>query len=216
MYLLMLGTDTWELSGIANYLDPSSEGAGASAVAQSLVLIDQHVDQILSSDCQANVVIVPILAVDSAGFYSVPSNALISSLQNYLNARKEVTQTVVVTSGGNFLVSAWITVRIGIYTGYSPSQVQVAAQAVVNGLLRGRQFGVSLYVSDVWKAVFGIAGVGFVNVVINGYTTVAGGSTILTDQLDVSGNLIITTSQVITLGNVTINTPEILPAGASG
>ena len=171
------------------------------SVGTAVEEINKHVDALLSSDCKANLVVVPILARDAAGFYAAPSTTLIQSLQNHLDGRKEVTQTVSVTSGAPFLVAPTIVVRIGITVGISTQVTKSAAEAVVDGVLRGRKFGKSLYITDLSTPLRAIAGVSFANVTL----TDSGGGT-----LDGNGNLIITASQVITKGVVTVQTPEVL------
>jgi copper chaperone CopZ len=200
------------LEGVADQLDPALPGAAALTISDSLMKIEQHVDKILAADCKSNLVVVPILARDAAGFYSAPSNALVQSLQDYLDARKEVTQTVAVTNGGNFLVKAVLTIRVGVLQGYSTSQTATAISAVADGLLRSRKFGESLYVSEVTDAILNVPGVEFTNVKINGYKTELGGSSVFVDLLDLDGNLVIPSSQVITKGDVTVLTPEIVPS----
>lgn len=214
MYLRLVGTQfdvtgstPSYLTGAAHYIDPAFvSSTGASAVSINLQAMDDHLDVILSADCKANLVTVPILARDAAGFYIKPSNSLLASLQAYLNARKEVTQTVVVTDGSFFLIEAVITIRVGVKLGFSTSQVGAAVTSVVDGILRGRQFGASLYVSDLTTPILNVTGVAFTNVVINGYSTIAGGChvfgpTATENLLDASGNLIIPTGLVITKGS---------------
>lgn len=175
-----------------------------ATVAQGLSDIFDHVDLILSADCQANLVTVPILARDGAGFYAAPSSSLIQALQAFLDARKEVTQTVVVSSGANFLVRAVIAARVGIRLGISAQVVKTAVETAIDGVLRDRAFGVNLYTSDVVDAVIGVAGVAFANINISGFLDLDG-VTVLTSRLDSNGNMIISAKEVITKGTVTVS-----------
>jgi hypothetical protein len=196
------------LQDAANALDPSLTGNTAADIANALQAIHDHVDQILAADCQANLVSVPILVRDAAGFYTIPSNALVDSLQTYLEARKEVTQTVRVVGGGDFLLFPVITARVGVLQGFSLEQTRTAVETAIDGVLRDREFGVDLFKSDLTTAILAIEGVAFTNVTVSGYTTLADTST-QTDLLDSDGNLIIEPSHVITKlpGSVTV-TPE--------
>jgi len=169
--------------------------------------INAHLDRVLASDCKANLVTVAILARDAGGFYTAPSTGLIDSLQTDLDARKEVTQSVAVTSGENSLVRPVITVRVGIFKNYSTAAIKTAVEAAVQGVLRGRAVGVSLYESDLDDVILAIDGVAFVNARISGHLD-TDGTTTLTSKLDASGNLIIEESEVITLGTITVN-PEV-------
>jgi len=185
------------LSDVADTIDPALANNAAATVTLALDTIDEHLDKILSADCKANLVTVPVLTRDAAGFYAEPSNGLIDSLETYLTARKEVTQTVEVVSGGKFLVYPWITARVGVDIGYSLEQVRTAGETAIDGVLKDREFGVSLYVSDLMDVILAVEGVSFANVTISGYTTLLS-STLQTDKLDSDGNLVIEESEVIT------------------
>jgi len=173
-----------------------------AAIDAACTEIYAHVDQILAADGQANLITVPILSKDSAGFYVPPSVTLLAALQGHLDARKGTTQTVSVVSGGAFLLPAVVALRVGVRSGYSAVLLQTAVEAAVNGILRGRRFGVPLYVSDVWRAAVSLMGVAFVNVTIDGHLS---GSSTLTDRLDASGNLIPLSGEIITKGTVSVS-----------
>jgi hypothetical protein len=177
-------------------------------VETALVGVNDHVDKILAADCKANLVTVPVLARDAGGFYAPPSISLISSLQDYLDVRKEVTQTVEVVSGEDFLIPAVVSLRIGVRTGFSESVTSTEVSTAVDGVLRDRRFGVSLFLSDVIDIVLLIDAVSFVNVTIQGHTDPIT-DTLSTLNLDANGNLIIETSEVITKGTVTITTEAV-------
>lgn len=167
--------------------------------------IDAHLDRVLASDCKANLVTVPILTRDAGGFYTAPSTGLIDSLQSYLDARKEVTQTVAVTSGENYLIPAVVRARVGVFSNYSLAVVKTAVESAIEGVLRDRQFGVALYESDLDDVILQIEGVAFINARLEGHLD-TDGSTILLGRLDADGNLIIEDSEVITRGTITVTT----------
>jgi hypothetical protein len=159
--------------------------------------IYNHVDVLLSDDCKSNLVTVPILTHDAAGFYTEPSLGLQQALQSYLDARKEVTQTVKVTNGKNYLVRPVLVIRAGVKLGYSLSVTKTAISTAVDGILRDRDFGASMYLSDFCQVIdTSVAGLAFLNVTIKGYNDKDG--TFLTDKLDGNGNLIINATEVIT------------------
>lgn len=178
-----------------------------TTIQAALDEIFAHVDSLLSADCKANLVTVPILTKDKAGFFAAPSNGLIRSLQDFLTARKEVTQTVQVTSGSNALVPAVIKARIGVDPSFSQSITKTAVEAAIDSVLRGRKFGVGLYLSDLYNAVDVITGVSFSDIQIIGPQ----------DRLDTgvggvpnpNGNLIINVDEVITKGTVTVTTETV-------
>lgn len=192
------------------------DGTVAASVGAELRNIFDHVDVLLAADCNANLVSVPILTKNSAGFYAGPTTGLQQALQAYLDARKEVTQTVKVTSGENSLRRPVIVLRVGVRLGYSESVVSAAVQTVVDGILRDRAFGASLYVSDLDVEVKdNVEGVAFVNSVISGWNDAD--SVFQTTELDSNGNLIILPSEVITkevrtgLPSLTVNTEIVTP-----
>jgi hypothetical protein len=198
--LTAAGSSVAPFTGLYASLSTISSNASLDLVqvTNDCTAIFNHVDLILSADCKSNLVSVPILARDAAGFYAAPSIGLIQSLQSYLDGIKEVTQTVKVSSGVNFLIPAAITVRIGISTGISETVTKATATTIIDGVLRDRSFGASLYVSDLDTPLKTIAGVQFVNVMINGYRP-SGSLIIKTDRLDANDNLIINSNEVITL-----------------
>lgn len=182
---------------VADEIDPMMANNSATSVFTALAAIYDHVDALLSVDCKANLISIPILVRDAAGFYTEPSMGLVAELNTYLEARKEVTQNPRVVSGGGFLVFPWLQIRAGFHRGYSLEQGRTAIEAAVDNVLRDRGFGVNLYESDLSKPIESIDGVAFVNVDILGYTTTAWTS-LQTDKLDAQGNLVILTSEVVT------------------
>lgn len=194
----------------AAYADAAAiEAVVVSGATSTYTLIDaacaslfDHVDGILADDCAANLITVPILARDAGGFLVAPSTTLVQSLQDYLHARREMTQTVRVVSGAEALVPVVLALRVGVRPGASQSLTETAVLVAVDGILRTRRFGESLYLSD-FRELGALDGVAFLNVTIAGYLD-RDGSTVLTDKLDVSGNLLVPRSEVITKGRVSI------------
>lgn len=190
------------LYGTSRQIDSAVETLDTSgdvtvSVGTELDNIFNHVDALLAADCSANLVSVPILTKNAAGFYAAPTLGLQQALQAYLDARKEVTQSVKVTSGEDKLRRPVINLRVGVALGYSESVVSAGVQTAVDGLLRDRLFGESLYVSDLDTEVRdNVAGVVFVNPVIAGWNDA--NEVLQTEGLDGDGNLIIQASEVIT------------------
>jgi hypothetical protein len=173
-------------------------GIGVGTINGTLDEIDEHVDAILSANCSANLVTVPILTRDASGFYVAPSLGLKQSLQTYLDARKAVTQTVQVTSGERSLIYAILDVQIGVRPGFSEQIARLAVESVLDNLLKNRLFGSSLYRSEITDGALTVAGVVFVNPAITGYLTADSPIIPLTTKLDTFGNLIILDSEVVT------------------
>ena len=185
----------------AAVVTPSSNSYTVIDLACSQIF--DHVDAFLASDCKANLVTVPVLARDAGGFYVAPSTTLLQALAAKLEACKELTQTIAVVSGAEFLVPAVISLRIGVLPGYSLSLLQSVGSTLVEGVLRGRRFRQSLYLSD-FPRFRDLQGVAFANLTIDGHYDLSGA--LLTTLLDESGNLVIGDSQVITKGRITVTT----------
>lgn len=163
--------------------------------------INQHVNAFLSADCKANLVLVPVLTVDADGFYVVPTNGLMKSLQTYLDKNKEVSQVVKVTGASDYLVPANLDVKCGILTGFVQATVIAQVQAALLGVLRGRSFGATLNLDELYGPIApstgSIQGLHSVNIKITNAT------------VDVDGNLPVTSSQVVTRGTMNV-TPFIV------
>jgi uncharacterized phage protein gp47/JayE len=142
-------------------------------------------------DARSNIITVPILSKDIDGFYTPPSQALIVALQTYLDARKEVTQSVVVSSGVSSLIYAALKVRLGIDPAFDLPTVQSDVTAKIDLILKDRKFGKSLFVKELYDAIDTVAGVKFSNVKITGFTGSLG-------NLDTDGNLIASQTGIIT------------------
>lgn len=173
-----------------------------TVVNEQMDNIYNHVDSWLSSNCNANLVQVPILGRDVDRFLVAPSQALISSLQSYLDERREVTQVVEVVSGEPYLVGAVIEGTIGVERGYVLAAVVSQANAIIDDILRERTYDEDLYRSDITtslavdplKGTGGIEGLKYANITITGPA----------GFLDADGNLIVGEKYVITKGTVTI------------
>lgn len=209
--VLTQGTEISTESGSIRTQNDSIDTENAVLVTAADVAydgIDEHLDKVLAADCKSNLVTVPILVRDSGGFYTAPSTGLIDSLQSYLDGKKEVTQSVAVTSGENFLISAVVSARVGVLTGFSEAVVKTAVEAAISGVLRDRAFGDNLYESDLDDVVLEVDGVDFVNTRILGHLDLDG-TTVLITHLDSDGNLIVSDSEVISRGSITITTEAV-------
>jgi hypothetical protein len=172
----------------------ASEDNFDSLVAQ----IDAHVDSFLSADCKANLIDVPVLTLDSDGFYVAPTQGLLTSLQRFLDAKKEVTQVIKVVGADYLLARPTIVANIGVIQGYSESSIRSQVEATFLGVLKARAFGAPLNLSELYGPTSPssgvIEGVSFINISI----TEPSGS------LDSDGNLNVELFEVVTRGTMTI------------
>ena len=182
-----------------------------NTISTSTAAIETHVGNFLSDECQSNLIEVPVLTLDSEGFYVLPTLGLQNSLQTYLDNGKEVTQVVKVVAASSQLVAADMSMLIGVLTGYNESTVRSQCQAAALNVLRGRAFGVTLRLSELYAPVapqFGnipIAGVEYVEIKITGPA----------DHIDANGNLTASSSEVITRGTITV-TSEVVSKSLVG
>jgi hypothetical protein len=158
----------------------------------------EHVSSFVSSDCQSNLIEVPILTLDSDGFYAVPTIGLQRSLQKYLDSKKEVTQVVKVVGASDVLIPADISVRIGIKTGYVESTIRSRVESLILSVLKGRSFGATLFLFDLYSPIkqAAIEGLAYINIAITSPEI----------KLDVDGNLLVNKYEVITRGTITMTT----------
>ena len=163
-----------------------------------LAQVDAHVDSFLSADCKANLIDVPVLTLDSDGFYVAPTQGLLTSLQRFLDAKKEVTQVIKVVGADYLLVRPTITANVGVIQGYSESSIRSQVEAAFLSVLKARAFGAPLNLSELYgptsPASGTIEGVSFINILI----TEPSGS------LDSGGNLNVEQFEVVTRGTLTI------------
>lgn len=181
-------------------IDAAVSSGFETSISGYLDDIYDHVDAILSSTCKANLVTVPILTLDSDGFYAAPSVQLVRSLQAHLDARKEVSQSVVVVSGENSLVSAVITGTIGVASGYVQAKVVGQCYEAIYGVLRGRAYNADLHVTDLTREIVPKDGVGGIPGVAWAVVRIIGPS----GYIDADGTLVVDDTEVITRGSVTL------------
>jgi hypothetical protein len=185
-----------QLTAMQSEIDSINTDAAATetSVTADIAALFLHLDTLFDSDCSANVVNVPILALGADGFYTGPSQGLVSALQVYLDEIKEVTQHVNVISGVGGLLKLAMTIT-GVYSSaYTRSEVRAAIESRIDDLLKGREFGDPLYLSapdrksGVYDTLAKISGLESVNVTI----------TAPEDRIDSLGNVIPQELEVIT------------------
>jgi hypothetical protein len=174
----------------------ASEGTMAVAVTNGESALIAHLNTLFSADCKVNQVNVPILVLGTDGFYAGPSTGLVRAVQTYLDEVKDVTHQVSVISGADSLIGAHIQVTVKFSSAFVESELKSNIESGIDGLLKGRDFNESLYLSDLYDALEPIAGLEYVNIEI----------TQPADHLDLKGNLIMGELEIVTKGSVTITT----------
>lgn len=151
-------------------------------------------DSVLSSNCQANVVVAQILAADDVGRYVEASSGLARALETFLDAKAESTVKVHVTDGTINLLSVDLAVEIKTTADFSSAEQQQTVvanvRAVLEARLIGRVYGESLRIADLYALVEAIEGVDYSHIAISNQPT----------RVDSFGDLPIESFEVITLG----------------
>jgi hypothetical protein len=167
------------------------ENAGLQDVADDA---RDYWNDVLSSNCQANVVVAQILSSDIEGRYVEAPSGLARALEVFLEDKAESTVGVHVTDGSINLLSVDLAVEIKSTLAYSSSELQQTVVANVRSALTtqliGRKYGVSLRISDLYSVVEAIEGVDYAHVSITNQPT----------RVNSYGDLPIESYEVITLG----------------
>jgi len=155
----------------------------------------EHLDEVLDADGLSNLITVPILAIDSEGYYAAPSSGLIRSLESYLSEKKDVAHLIKVVSGADSMKEIDFSIQIKPMTGYVYSELATQVDTLIRTLMKRREFGVDLYLSHVYAEVQKVTGIEVYNVAISSSVLI----------LDSAGNAIVTDAQVLVLGTLTIS-----------
>lgn len=118
-------------------------------------------NSVVSGSAEVNVVQVGVLVVDADGRYRPPSAALLQKLTEFLDARKEATVDVIAFDGSIFIVPVDLSIQIKKSVGFTESAVSTAVRDAVVGFLRGKNFGDSVRLGDLFQVVEGVDGVTF-------------------------------------------------------
>lgn len=154
-----------------------------------------YLAQLFASDCNSNLVQVPILTRDALGFYAAPSNGLIRRLQTHLDSIKEVTQLVKVVDGTGVLLAVDIRVDVKVLPTFPPAEVKSGIESLLDSVLKDRDFGEDLTLHTLHNRIEDeVSGVSYVNVKISSPA----------EFLDSGGNLLVPDSRILTKGTVTV------------
>lgn len=175
------------------------ENAGLTDVATDL---RDYWNDVLSSNCQANTVVVQILSADNEGRYVTAPAGLARALETFLDAKAESTVGVHVTDGTVNLLSVDLSVVVYVLPDYTSTEAKQSVVAAVRsamiGQLIGRSYGQSLRISDLYSVIEDIEGVDYANATITNQPT----------RVNQFGDLPIESYEVITMGALpNVSTP---------
>jgi len=199
-----LVTMTATVSGTGGIQDSISDMVGEAQTLQTEILLilpymHTRIGDLFDADCMSNYVQVPILSVDTEGWYVAPSVGLIKGLQSYLTGIKEVTQDVEVIDGSPTLVEADIEMVLDVNKDAADeTEVVSNVVATVVGMLKGRDFNQPLNLDLLYKNTKNSAtGINKINIEIVGPIQVP-------SVIDSNGNLVPESNRIITWGSLSI------------
>lgn len=185
-----------------------------ASMTTAIADLETYLDENLSGECRANIVVVQVLVVDENGFYAAPTQTLLTAVQNYLNEHAVVPTTIVTVSGYYNLIAVSMSYRLKISSPYKFDEVSARLLVAVDEMLKGRNYGESLYRSDYYNITVpdrngsgGIAGVGYADITINGTAFPDPANQGVAPSVDAYGNLAVPSTMILTKG--TIVTQEI-------
>ena len=171
-----------------------------SVTADVVQELRDYWNKVLSSNCDANVIVAQILAADTVGRYVAASVGLAKALEAYLDARAESTAKVVVVDGSINLYAVDLTCEVKLATGYendiAAAVVLGNVKSALEGALLGRSYGKSLRISDLYAIVEAIEGVDYSHIAIIGIN----GAPPSPGDLNSFGDLSVQDYEVISLG----------------
>ena len=171
--------------------------------AEEIDDLERYWNKVVSSECQANIVMAQILAADAEGRYVVASKGLAEALETYLDALVESTVKVWAIDGSVNLFSVDIEAQIKVVESRDTEVLRATIISNVEQLIRdfllGRDFGVSAQISDLYSRVEAVDGVDYANV--KAALVQNQGDDVTSEKTDEFGNVIVETFEVITMGS---------------
>ena len=183
-----------------------------AAMESSIDDLEAYLDEHLSGECKANIVLVQVLVVDQNGFYAAPTQALLTALKAYLDARAVVPTTIATVSGFYNVVAVNMSYALKILDPYKFAEVKARLQLDIDSMFQGRAYGASLFRSTYYNRAVpdkvtgqgGIVGVDYANIVISSTTFPDTANAGTPPSVDSNGNLVISKMMVLTKGTITI------------
>jgi hypothetical protein len=198
------------LNGLLDsYADAVSGVSGSvqTDIATITTNLRNYLAATLSDTCMSNTVQVSVLAKNGSNRYAATTPALREDLRSYLEGINDIVQVVSVVDGSPHLVPVDIEIEIQVnFNSIEDDVLENARLALVKddaepyGLLILREYGTSLYLSDLYEQIranqTNTWDIDYMNIKITGPTS----------KLDANGNLIINAAMQETIqpGTITI------------
>jgi hypothetical protein len=181
-----------------------------AAIEAEVDALELYLDEHLSGECKANIVIVQCLVTDEDGFYAAPTQVLLTAVKTDLEDHNVVPTTISTVSGYYNMVAVNMTVELKIADQYLYNTVKALVETAIDTLLKGRDYDEDLFRSDYYNIVVpnqdgvgGITGVSYANITITSTTFPDPANTGTAPSVDSNGNLLVNEDQIITKGTIT-------------
>jgi hypothetical protein len=148
----------WSKIGVANN--------DITVLLNQVVAIRSIANSFLGDSGLTNHVVVYVFMLDTDGFYTDPSSGLLTALYNYLEGLKMINCTHECVTGMSKVVKCGVGVAVNIKTGYIFTNVSIDVLSAVENVMKNRNFGDSLYLSQLYAAVTAVDGVDYCEITI--------------------------------------------------
>jgi hypothetical protein len=169
--------------------------------------LEDYLDTVISGECKANIIQVQVLTVDADGFYTAPSNGLLSSLKDNIDGKKLASVTVSTIDGARFLIGVDIEVKVKVKELFAPADILTEVSEQVDIVFKNREFGQKLRLDEFNQAIkanvvtqAGATKYEYINVKITGTRFVDTTVTDTPPSANSDGDLEIEDNQIITKG----------------
>jgi len=167
-----------------------------------IIDLETYWNKVVSSECQANIVMAQILSEDGIGRYVSSPVGLARALEAYLDGLLESTVKSWAVDGTVNLFSVDMSAEIKVLdsrdTDVLRAEIIAEVDQIIQGFLLGRDFGVSLRIGDLYALVEDVDAVEFSN--LRASLVQNQGDDVTATKVDDFGNVVVDTFEVITLG----------------
>jgi hypothetical protein len=167
-----------------------------------IIDLETYWNKVVSSECQANIVMAQILSEDGIGRYVSSPVGLARALEAYLDGLLESTVKSWAVDGTVNLFSVDMSAEIKVLdsrdTDVLRAEIIAEVDQIIQGFLLGRDFGVSLRIGDLYALVEDVDAVEFSN--LRASLVQNQGDDVTATKVDDFGNVIVDTFEVVTLG----------------
>ena len=182
-------------------LSATLDGIGSEVASHEATIdgelqdLKDHLSVVFGSDCDANLITVPVLAYDGDGNYQAPSTGLRNELEMYLQGIADVAHLVNVVDGSADIILVDVTVNLKQADAYVFSEVSSSIKVAITAEMKKRAFGSSLYLNKVYRLSESVTGVEDFDLSLSADS----------DYEDDAGNIICPAGKVLALGTLTIS-----------